>query len=73
MTVGLKAGKPSASKQAKTLSAVANDEEMSRYTCDLPKAMHKALKMQAIEEERDAVEIIRELLGAYLRKNGKLS
>lgn len=69
--VGLKAGKPSEGKQQKMLSDIADEKKMARFTCDLEVDLHKALKVQAAEEGRRAVDIVRDALAAYLGDKGK--
>lgn len=41
-----------------------------KLTVEIPKALHKRLKVRAVEEEREVWRIVVEALSAYLAKGG---
>ena len=60
--VGLKAGRPSETKKAATLSALADKSHMVRVTFDLDREVHTKLKIYAFKAGKPLSEIFRELI-----------
>lgn len=58
--IGLKAGRPSAQQPTISLSDLKG--ETVRLNVDIDKALHKKLKIRAVEQEKSIALIVRELL-----------
>lgn len=62
----LKAGRPSDTKKAAMLSALADRAETVRVNFDLDRESHKRLKILAAEKERSVSDVLREAVAAVL-------
>lgn len=60
--LGLSAGRPSESKKAAALRAIADNKEMVRVNFELVEAEHVKLKIYAAKNRRSIAEILRELI-----------
>lgn len=69
--LGLSAGRPSETKKAAALAAVANDKgQMVRVNFELEEAAHLKLKIYAAKTRRSIAEIMRELIDKNIPAQG---
>jgi hypothetical protein len=68
--LGIKAGRPSSSKAAKSLSDLADKKDKVRVNFDLSREEHTKLKVYAAKSGRSITDILREMVSA-LDKNIK--
>lgn len=66
MALGLKAGRPSAQHKAASLSDL--KPESVRLNVDIDKALHKKLKLHAVEQDRSVADVVRDILQETLDK-----
>lgn len=64
----LKAGRPSDTKKAAMLSALADKTETVRINFDLDRESHKKLKILAAQQERSVSDVLREVVATVLSK-----
>ena len=56
------------SSSAQKQEAKAGQEPKHRFTADIPKSLHKRLRLQSVEEERPMKEILVDALNDYLNE-----
>ena len=65
-TGALRAGRPSESRKATTLTSLANKGPTVRINFDLERDEHRRLKMLAVQQDRSIADILREMVGKLL-------
>lgn len=64
----LRAGRPSESRKATTLTSLADKGPTVRINFDLERDEHRRLKMLAVQQDRSIADILREMVGKLLSK-----
>lgn len=61
---------PPSQSPAPVASIAAEPEARVRFTVDLPRSLHKRLKLAAVDRELPMTDLARQALGEWLEANG---
>lgn len=61
---------PAAQSTAPVAPIAAEPEARVRFTVDLPRSLHKRLKLAAVDRELPMTDLARQALGEWLEANG---